>query len=520
MNSPPTSLVVKMNDEEVQENLTSIIESMDRIREESITCLGANDEQKMDYLRLTGELAGCLKPFIEKNNLQEHTKVVADLVDNDVLLRCYDPLQKSFWDEKQPLLQNSLEDASAVLLRDDFTGENQIYHVFQALKYLNAGNDFEEVYDTILPVNSLLNNTGLKSSVVGSFLIKKLLGDIVSDGVGVKANIEMLSFVQSLEQAGAFYVDLPKEHYKLMKKSFPKTIIVEEEKQKFVRVIFGSPEFVQGINIFEQLKKYAQLELGNSAEDSLVKCMKNFYGFGKKFSQFMKEKIGVQKKDNDSLENKVNDVIIDVGPEDNGNKRNQNEWFKYWSKIDDGRVMASMGDLYLVFKQLKIDVENDDENAKSLLISLRNDFDWPGQKNWLISSTKLQYDPSNTNVKIIHHYDCSDKSLIKEKTVPVYRDTPIIQVVNDEQGIEYLQAYFDTDDDGETIIETLEFIGNKNRSDIRVWTATQESKISNPTRASGLNYSSSQFRVNGSNIVSAGRSRGVLINPRSGRARK
>ena len=50
-----------MSEKDVKDNLVSIIDSMDRIRNETAANLGASDEAKMDYLRLAGELAGCAK---------------------------------------------------------------------------------------------------------------------------------------------------------------------------------------------------------------------------------------------------------------------------------------------------------------------------------------------------------------------------------------------------------------------------------------------------------------------------
>ena len=92
------------------------------------------------------------------------------------MLRNYDPLQPVFWQEREPRLKTVLDDTSVVLLRDDFVSESQSYHLFQALKYLTIrnGEERDEVYETIQPVNSLLNEGSLNSPEVGSYLMKRL----------------------------------------------------------------------------------------------------------------------------------------------------------------------------------------------------------------------------------------------------------------------------------------------------------------------------------------------------------
>ena len=523
MNSPPRTLVVEMSSDDVQDNIVNIIESMERIRQESIVNLGATDEQKMDYLRLTGELASCLKQFVRENQLDMHIDAVKGIVNSDLLLRNYDSLQPNFWNARAPNLGTALDDCTAVLLRDDFVNENQKYHVFQALKYLSLkDNERDDVYETILPVNSLLNEHGLSSPDISSYLMRGLLSR-ADDSTGIRANIDAETLVKRLQQAGALFVDIPKEFYNSIKKEFPKTILVEENRKQYARVVFGTPETKQAVNLFRRLEEYAQLDLEDS-EENLVRKMSNFYSFGKKFLKQMKERIGVKedKEIQTGLESRA-DIILDEAPADNGKKKTQDKWFEYWSKVDDGSIMASMPDLYECFKNLKTGYENgtDDEKAKAqeLLDSLRDDFDWPGQNNWLIASTRISYLSDSLDAKIKQHYKCNKSEFIEEKdiVVPVYRGTLITQVVNDADGLVYLQTLFDTKDDGEKIMQTMEFISGKNRNSIKIWTPNQDTRKTYPERAAGLSYGGGGFRVVGLDLlVDSGRSRRVFINPRSG----
>ncbi len=521
MNRPPDRIVVEMTRKDVHDNLVSIVESMERIRQEGLANLGNSDDQKMDYLRLTGELASCLKAVIKDNDLVDHANAVNFLVNGDVLLRNYDPLQEVFWNSRNSNLKNALDDSSVVLLGDDFVGESQAYHLFQALKYLNINNsDKDAVYETILPVNTLLSEGSLKNPDVTHYLMKQLLNGVVSDGVGVRGNIDALSFVKVLAQAGALYVDVPKEFYQVMKKDFPKTILVKDDGKEYARVVFGSQQKSWEINVFARLQEYAQLDL-DGAEESLARKITNLYKFGKEFLSAMKERIGIKKgKEKPPVEGLENKVLFDEIPADNGSKKTQNQWFDYWSSITDGRIMASMGDLYVAFKEIKDKYENgsdsDKSKAKQVLDGLRDDFDWPGKNNWLIAGTRLEYNGSDLNAKISQHYRCNRPDLVKDSNieVPVYRGVPVTQVVSDPKGLAYLQTLLDTNDNGERIMQTIEFISGKNRNKIVIWTADSGDRGSIPNRVAGFYYYFGLFHVFGGLIDFSGRSRGVLDSPR------
>lgn len=172
--------------------------------------------------------------------------------------------------------------------------------------------------------------------------------------------------------------------------------------------------------------------------------------------------------------------------------RMPNQWIDYWNKIEDGRVMASAGDLYQAFKLLRkmheYGTAKQQTQAECYLGNLRKDFIWSGTESGLTCSTRLFYSQTSLDAKIVHHYRCRKPELTTETTieVPVYRDIPIEKIVGEEKGLAYLQALLDTQDDGETIIQTVEFVSGKNKSNIFGWTANTITSETNFTRASHL----------------------------------
>lgn len=219
-------------------------------------------------------------------------------------------------------------------------------------------------------------------------------------------------------------------------------------------------------------------------------------------------------------------ITLESSPADNGTKRTQEQWFnEYWNTINDGRVMASMGDLYRNFKAMKKVSEQGTVDqkkwAQALLTSLRNDFDWQGKQNWLVSSTQIEYAGNKSlDAEIIHHYNRPDLIKRTALAIPVYRDVPLTDVVADQNGLRYVQVLLDTNDSTQEIIDTLQFVGNRN--DVRIWSADTSGKYPRnnyPSRAAGFNDNNNLFHVSGDYIDNHGRSRGVVMEP-AGRAVK
>lgn len=218
----------------------------------------------------------------------------------------------------------------------------------------------------------------------------------------------------------------------------------------------------------------------------------------------------------------LGNLIVDISSADNGSKKTQDQWIQHYNALNDGQVMASMGDLYLYFKSLKERFEKGSSEEKAAvqaaLINLRNDFDWSGKNNWLIAGTRPFYNGADENARIVQHYGCNNQDLIKEVNlrVPVYLGTPIGQVSSEDHGIKYLQAVLDTSDGADIIVPTLEFISDKRSSNIKVWTPplitgsgyTTRAQLSE--RAAGFYCNQDYFHLDGGDdLYGTGCSRGV-----------
>ena len=494
-----------MSEKDVKDNLVSIIDSMDRIRNETAANLGASDEAKMDYLRLAGELAGCAKVLIKENKLEDYVSNLSNLMAKNSSLRNYDTNQNDFWADAEPRLKIALEDCGSVLLGDAFNNESQIYHVFQALKCLTMQDkeSKEEVYETILPCNSVLKENLSASSDA----LMHIIGAVADDGMGVKINnIDVPGFVKSFKQIGAFYADIPQEFYGKMKKEFPKTILIEGNGKKYARVVFKNNNAQEPVDVFKIFQQYAQLDFGD-AEDSLVKGMPNFQKFGKKFVENIKSRIRFINPKKQKVLEKL--LTLDGFSADNGSYKTQEQWIEYWGNIADGRRFASAADYYNIFKQLK------DADNKTVIDSLRKDFN----ERWIVTGTRIKYQPDSLNAKIIHNYGSKDESLITETEleIPEYLGVGINGKINDELAKNYLKSLFSTDDDMGEIVSVLEYISDKPKEKIKLWTPPLESnqyttRKKASERAVFFSSDVGGFHVSGDYHVDdiSGRSRGVF----------
>ena len=206
---------------------------------------------------------------------------------------------------------------------------------------------------------------------------------------------------------------------------------------------------------------------------------------------------------------------IDAVPADNGSTKTQEDWItNYWPSVRDGRIMASMGDYYLLFKQMKHDSEHGNTQQKASVQTLLANYQKDFTDTWLIAGTRISYNTTSLDAKIIQHYGCNQPKLITESnlTIPIYRGAIIADVTKESAGLKYLQALLNTTDTAENIIGTLEFISGKPRNQIKVWSAATSgdyTRSSHPERAAGFLYLNSEFHFYGGYIINQGRSRGV-----------
>ncbi len=212
-------------------------------------------------------------------------------------------------------------------------------------------------------------------------------------------------------------------------------------------------------------------------------------------------------------------LTLDPASAENGAVKNQEQWIAYWNNITDGRRFASLADYYQVFRQLTDALRNGSSvekvSAEQSLASLRKDF----QESYLLTSTRISYQPNSLEARLIHGYGASNHQLTSEKVlqVPEYWKTPIASVYALNENLIYLQALLNTDESGQTIVERLSVISDYQPYEIILWTPPlQGDSWHNPrnlfaSRAVELHSDSAGFHLNASGhpVGVRGRSRGV-----------
>ena len=164
--------------------------------------------------------------------------------------------------------------------------------------------------------------------------------------------------------------------------------------------------------------------------------------------------------------------------------------------------MASAYDLYNAGKT----------GTDQLLKSLQKDF----TERYVMSSTRIIYEPASLESKIIHYHGSSIITP-EEKTIiiPYYNGELIENVLNSREGIAYLQSLFSTNDGIEAITSALEKLSAYPRAKIKIWTPSQSSRKDIPQRAVRLRCYGGDFHVYCYRYLDyEARSRGVLKSPR------
>ncbi len=166
-----------------------------------------------------------------------------------------------------------------------------------------------------------------------------------------------------------------------------------------------------------------------------------------------------------------------------------------------GRVMAAVPDYYKAGK------EADEEQLRGL----QRDFKETG----IIADTQYGYEADSLDATITHYPGSTVVQPRSQRLViPVYRGVPVYEVVREEQGLSYLRANFDTIDSPEEMCVTLERLSGKISNNIFVWTPEQNDRRFFSQRAAWfISYSRiDSFNVCANDIISVGRSRGVMVN--------
>ena len=192
---------------------------------------------------------------------------------------------------------------------------------------------------------------------------------------------------------------------------------------------------------------------------------------------------------------------IKVLPTD-GEHRTQEQAITFHNERKE--CMLSMPNVFQIVK----------ENNAEAIESLRKDF----KDYWLVTSTRIIYDKSNLSAKIVHNADGNvvKQTEINVKEVPVCRPTYIRELIETEEGLNYLRALLDdTKATREQIISFFIKLSGKEVKNIRFWTPDQSSRKSKQVRSVGLDFFGFvRFDVYGGVWFDddVGLSRGVIVN--------
>ncbi len=158
MNEVPRAIVLELADDDVRQDLASIVNSMEAIRREEIVDRITSEERKNEYLHLTARLASTVEALADDKLLEKMNSVVKQFDVNPALF-AYDYLQESFWRKNDPAFSKLLDQVLIGLKGDSFSGLREKQHILNALKYLGARDeDLErriEIYNTIIPFSSI-----------------------------------------------------------------------------------------------------------------------------------------------------------------------------------------------------------------------------------------------------------------------------------------------------------------------------------------------------------------------------
>ena len=193
---------------------------------------------------------------------------------------------------------------------------------------------------------------------------------------------------------------------------------------------------------------------------------------------------------------------IKILPRPDNKHRTQEEWINFFNT--EKKAMISMPDIFQLVK----------ENNTETIESLRKDF----KDYWLVTSTRIIYNPENLSAKIIHNADSTvtKQTEINLKEIPVCRPTYIKELLETDTGLNYIRALIDSKKvTKEQIIKFFVALSGKKEKNIRFWTPSQSSRAEKQVRSVDLSFSDfGRFDVYGSYWFGdvSGFSRGVIVN--------
>ncbi len=215
------------------------------------------------------------------------------------------------------------------------------------------------------------------------------------------------------------------------------------------------------------------------------------------------------------------EIVIDLQPAQHGKFRIQEQWVALYNAQEGefkGKRMISSPDM----------IGTPEIASPEALASLQKDC----IDRWVVTSTHNSFIPYQRTPlagDVIHNYQSSvvRPKLISLDEIPVLRgeSARIIERKDDfaKSTLRYLRALADDRYVKPiTLLKRLSTLAQREPEDIALWTPSQSSRQSIPERDVRFYGNDVRFHVDGDSIFDSnvGHSRGVLINPRSGRAKK
>ena len=205
---------------------------------------------------------------------------------------------------------------------------------------------------------------------------------------------------------------------------------------------------------------------------------------------------------------------IDLQPADGGAHRTQQQWIALYNAQEGefkGKRMIASYDV----------IGAPSSASPKLLASLQKDC----VEYWIITSTHNSYQRSTLAGNVIHNYQSTvvRPKIIYLDEIPVLQGEPASKVVEMPGGLLYIRALAnDRHAKPAALLNGLVALAQREPEDIFFHTPDQDSRNMDSERAVRFGDGGGGFHVGGGSrfVNGNGRSRGVFVSPRSGRAKK
>ena len=166
METLPKRLEIELTEQDVERDLVKIVESMNQVRQESLSRRAVTDNDAYEYLHLAYRLASILdhKRSLDVK-LNKRMRSLATMMNLDKRLKDYDPLQKGFWKKENPAFVKKLDELLISVMKDNIMNLDTAYHIFNAVKHLGAEEHERDILlRTIRPYNPPIKQKGFFSN--------------------------------------------------------------------------------------------------------------------------------------------------------------------------------------------------------------------------------------------------------------------------------------------------------------------------------------------------------------------